>query len=120
MFQVYHSNQLDLLKDLLVAFMQQTPLEDPFADTPAPLSLSNGFVTIVATMVSANNSPGWTITASTTSGVLYASTVTSVMPVRADTATRLQVLLPGETAVPGSSTGKDGVPDSGGEGKNAA
>lgn len=30
MFQVYHSNQLDLLKDLLVALMQQTPLENPF------------------------------------------------------------------------------------------
>ena len=31
MFQVYHSNQLDLLKDLLVALMQQAPLKDPFA-----------------------------------------------------------------------------------------
>nr|WP_275113990.1 exodeoxyribonuclease V subunit gamma [Psychromonas antarctica] len=31
-FQVYHSNQLDLLKDLLVALMQQSPLEDPFSD----------------------------------------------------------------------------------------
>jgi len=31
-FQVYHSNQLDLLKDLLVALMQQAPLEDPFAN----------------------------------------------------------------------------------------
>jgi len=29
-FQVYHSNQLDLLKDLLVALMQQNPLQDPF------------------------------------------------------------------------------------------
>lgn len=32
MFQVYHSNQLDLLKDLLVALMQQNPLVDPFAN----------------------------------------------------------------------------------------
>lgn len=32
MFQVYHSNQLDLLKDLLVALMQQSPLENPFAN----------------------------------------------------------------------------------------
>lgn len=32
MFQVYHSNQLDLLKDLLVALMQQDPLADPFAN----------------------------------------------------------------------------------------
>ncbi|MCW8996968.1 MAG: exodeoxyribonuclease V subunit gamma, partial [Psychromonas sp.] len=32
MFQVYHSNQLDLLKDLLVALMQQAPLDDPFAN----------------------------------------------------------------------------------------
>jgi len=31
-FQVYHSNQLDLLKDLLVALMQQSPLENPFAN----------------------------------------------------------------------------------------
>jgi len=31
-FQVYHSNQLDLLKDLLVALMQQAPLEDPFVN----------------------------------------------------------------------------------------
>ena len=30
MFKVYHSNQLDLLKDLLVALMQQSPLENPF------------------------------------------------------------------------------------------
>ena len=30
MFQVYHSNQLALLKDLLVALMQQSPLENPF------------------------------------------------------------------------------------------
>ncbi|WP_022939762.1 exodeoxyribonuclease V subunit gamma [Psychromonas hadalis] len=30
MFQVYHSNQLSLLKDLLVALMQQSPLENPF------------------------------------------------------------------------------------------
>jgi len=29
-FQVYHSNQLSLLKDLLVALMQQSPLENPF------------------------------------------------------------------------------------------
>jgi len=31
-FQVYHSNKLDLLKDLLVALMQQSPLENPFAN----------------------------------------------------------------------------------------
>ena len=30
MFQIYHSNQLDLLKDLLVALMRQNPLENPF------------------------------------------------------------------------------------------
>ena len=30
MFQVYHSNQLGLLKDLLVALMQKNPLENPF------------------------------------------------------------------------------------------
>ncbi|MFT6986369.1 MAG: exodeoxyribonuclease V gamma subunit [Psychromonas sp.] len=30
MFKVYHSNQLDLLKDLLVALMEQSPLDNPF------------------------------------------------------------------------------------------
>ena len=32
MFQVYHSNQLALLKDLLVALMQQNIQSDPFAN----------------------------------------------------------------------------------------
>jgi exodeoxyribonuclease V gamma subunit len=31
-FQVYHSNQLDLLKDLLIVLMEQSPLSDPLAN----------------------------------------------------------------------------------------
>jgi len=31
-FQVYHSNQLDLLKDLLIVLMEQPPLADPLAN----------------------------------------------------------------------------------------
>ncbi len=30
MLQIYHSNQLNRLKDLLVVLMQQNPLADPF------------------------------------------------------------------------------------------
>lgn len=32
MFQIYHSNQLDVLKDLLVHFIQQEPLANPFEE----------------------------------------------------------------------------------------
>jgi len=31
-FQVYHSNQLDLLKDLLIVLMEQPPLADPLSN----------------------------------------------------------------------------------------
>ncbi len=94
----------------------QLMTEDPFDPTINPQSLAAGTTTFSIYMQTVNQAPGWTITVATTSDSptsLIANT-TPAIPVTAGAAAKLQLLLPGETAVPGSTAnstlGKTGTP----------
>ena len=69
-----------------------------------------GTLTYAVTFKTATGS-GWTVTATYVSGSpsLTANTGAATL-VNAGTATKLQVLMPGETAAPGTTTGKTGTP----------
>ncbi|HRY30032.1 MAG TPA: hypothetical protein P5079_08370, partial [Elusimicrobiota bacterium] len=90
--------------------------DDPFDALPAEQNLTGGATIFAHTFVSASPS-GWTVTVSTGAGStnLYTSTTSAKIVVRGAPSSKLQVLLPGETAVPGSSTGKAGSPDANGD-----
>ena len=81
---------------------------DTYATLPANAALVGGTKTFSVTFKRATGS-GWTVTATYVSGAptLTANTGTATL-VNAGTATQLQVLMPGETAVPGSTTGQTG------------
>ncbi len=77
------------------------------ATPPAPASLSSGSRTFSVTLKTAGSA---TVTASDTTHTGITSNTTPAIAVNVGAFTKLQILLPGETAVPGSSTGKTGTP----------
>ncbi len=80
---------------------------DPNDTHPSSASMSSGTRTFAVTFKSAAS---WTITATdSTDGTKSANTSPSIT-VNAGAFTKLQILVPGETAAPGSSTGKTGAP----------
>src|SRR5205814_4631491 len=80
---------------------------DPNDTNPANASLSAGTGTFALTFKSAGS---WTVTATDiTDGTKTANTSPSITA-NAGAFTKLQILLPGEIASPGSSTGKTGTP----------
>ena len=83
---------------------------DANATLPGNAALAGGTKQFSVTFKTATGS-GWTVTATYVSGSpsLTANTGTATL-VNAGTATQLQVLMPGETAVPGSTTGQTGTP----------
>jgi hypothetical protein len=82
---------------------------DLYDTEPTPAALSSGTRTFSVTLVTGGTS---TITATDTDGIdpLYTSNISSSITVNPGTPTKLIVLLPGESLVPGSSTGKTGTP----------
>ena len=81
---------------------------DANATLPSVVVLAGGSATFGVTLKTAGSH---TITATYASGSPSLAPVTSAaLTVSAGTATKLQVLLPGETEAPGTATGKTGVP----------
>ena len=81
-------------------------------DTNAVLSagaLSGGTVQLTVTLKTATTS-GWTITSRDTTNSAKTSGTSAAVRVNPATYFRLQVLTPGEYAVPGTTTGKTGTP----------
>ncbi|MFC2091297.1 hypothetical protein ACFLTD_00810, partial [Elusimicrobiota bacterium] len=72
-------------------------------------SLSNGKAQFWVTLNDATNDP-WQVIASTGAGEDLSADISSNITVNAGTAVKLQVLLPGENADPGSASGKSGSP----------
>jgi len=81
---------------------------DANAVIPANAALVSGTNTYSVTFKTAT-ATGWTVTATDNAAVLTANTGTSTT-VNAGAVAKLQVLMPGETAAPGTSTGKTGTP----------
>ncbi|HOW28900.1 MAG TPA: fibronectin type III domain-containing protein, partial [Elusimicrobiota bacterium] len=82
---------------------------DPFDNELVDAALSSGVTTFTLTPLRASS---YTVTLTDVDGSPLTEYQTSSVPVVAATASKLQVLVPGETAVPGSSTGKAGTPTS--------
>jgi hypothetical protein len=81
---------------------------DPYATLPAAAALINGAKTLVVS----NRSIGtWTLTLSNATHTAIAANTSPSYTVTVGPFSRLQVLLSGETAVPGSATGKTGTPN---------
>ncbi len=76
---------------------------------PKSIALTAGATTVSWTFNTANTTPGWQLTADDGPAAFTGYTSTSI-PVAPGAATQLQVLLPGETAAPGTPTGKTGTP----------
>ena len=76
---------------------------DNFDSEPAAKPLIAGSTTFALTLITAGN----TQISANSVGLSSDTAIVSVVP---DVATKLQILVPGETAVPGSSTGKSGTP----------
>ncbi|MEW6608685.1 MAG: hypothetical protein AB1414_14770, partial [bacterium] len=81
----------------------------PYDTEPANIVLNNGQGQAEFTFKTANDSPGWTITATDVGGTLAANT-SSPVPIVAAGPVKLQVLVPGQKSEPGSDTGKTGFP----------
>ena len=81
---------------------------DANAALPAATALADGAATLVVTNRTAGT---WTLTATDLTDGGKAANVSSAFTVYSGAATQLQVLLPGETAAPGTPTGKTGAPD---------
>src|SRR5439155_19920532 len=80
---------------------------DPNASYPSNNALSSGARTLSLT----NNTAGsWTLTATDTSDGTKTASTSPAMTVNAGAFANLQLLAPGETAVPGTTTGKSGIP----------
>ena len=80
---------------------------DPYAGLPADGALSGGTMTFTVT----NRTVGsWTVTASDVTNPGIAPDTSSVVAVGVGAFVKLQVLLPGETAAPGTVSGKSGSP----------
>ena len=84
---------------------------DQHHNAEAPKGLFNGTANFWVRLNDATNDP-WQIIASTAAGENILSSTSSLINVSPAAATRLLVLLPGETANPGSITGKKGSPTS--------
>src|SRR5438034_45955 len=82
---------------------------DPNTTMPANGALSSGSRTVAVTMKTART---FTITASDVTQPAKPSDTSPLFTVNAGAATKLQILLPGETAAPGTATGKTGSPTS--------
>jgi hypothetical protein len=80
---------------------------DPGATLPAPAALAAGTHTFSVTL---NTAGSRTITASDTTTPGITANTSSSVAVGTGTAAKLQILLPGETAAPGTGTGKTGTP----------
>ncbi len=80
---------------------------DPGASLPANAALSGGTGTF---SVRLNTAGSWTVTATDVTDGSKAANTSAVIPVNLGAFVRLQVLLPGETAAPGTPTGKTGTP----------
>jgi small nuclear ribonucleoprotein (snRNP)-like protein len=104
--------------------ISQITTQDPYDTHPSPQPLTSGTTIYNILMQTENTAPGWTITASTTSGSATSmiSNVSSAVPVTPGAAVKLQFILPGETAVPGLTTGgvkgKSGMPSNATAGVN--
>ncbi|MCB4757108.1 MAG: Ig-like domain-containing protein, partial [Elusimicrobia bacterium] len=85
----------------------QLVTQDPFDPSPAAQPLTNGSTTFIIYMHTKNTSPGWTVTVSTTndSATELLPYTTPAIPITFGSPKKLQLLLPGETAVPGSTAG---------------
>ena len=80
---------------------------DPHAGLPADGALSGGTMTLTVT----NRTVGsWTVTASDVTYPGIAADTSSAVAVGVGAFVKLQVLLPGETAAPGTASGKTGTP----------
>src|SRR5439155_3486964 len=80
---------------------------DANAVLPANAALSGGTKAFSVTLKTGGSA---TVTASDTTHAGIASNTSTGIPVNAGGFTKLQLLLPGETAAPGTSTGKTGTP----------
>ncbi|OVE75447.1 hypothetical protein BVX98_07640, partial [bacterium F11] len=95
----------------------QLTTEDPYDTHPGPQSLSAGTTIFNIFMHTENTTPGWTIQVGSTSdsATTLSANVTPAVPVSAGAKAKLQVLLPGETPVPGytigGAKGKTGPPN---------
>jgi hypothetical protein len=81
---------------------------DTSAVLPANAALSGGVGTFAVTFKAAGS---WTVTVTETSASPLLSSTSSLTAVSPGAFTKLQVLLPGESAAPGSATGKTGAPN---------
>ncbi len=81
---------------------------DPNAVLAADAALSGGTGTFSVTL---NTSGSWTVTASDVTNNGITPDTGSSVTVNAGAFTKLQLLVPGETAAPGSPTGKTGTPN---------
>src|SRR5207245_816425 len=82
---------------------------DANAGLPANAALVNGSQAFNVTLKTAGNS---TLTGTDASDGTKTANTSSAIPVNAATFAKLQLLLPGETAAPGTSLGKTGAPTS--------
>jgi uncharacterized protein (TIGR02597 family) len=81
---------------------------DPNAMVAGDAALSGGIGTFSVTL---NTSGSWTVTASDVTNSGITPNTGSTVTVNAGAFTQLQLLVPGETAAPGSPTGKTGTPN---------
>ena len=82
---------------------------DTHATLPSNAALSGGTQTYSLTFKTASAS-GWTVTATDQNGSPLTANTGTPTPVNAGAFTKLQLLVPGETAAPGSASGKTGSP----------
>jgi hypothetical protein len=80
---------------------------DPNDTHPANATLSSGTRTFSVTFKTAGS---WTVTASNLTDGTKTANTSSAITANAGAFTKLQILVPGETAAPGTTTGKTGTP----------
>ncbi|HBL15751.1 MAG: hypothetical protein A2X36_13355 [Elusimicrobia bacterium GWA2_69_24] len=87
-------------------FSVQVGSDDPFASAPAPAPLTLGLATFPVVMRLAEPSPRVATLTPAAAGI--PSAVAAAVPIAAGAAQRLQILLPGEVSLPGSTQGLGG------------
>ena len=85
----------------------RSPASDPNAVLPANAALSGGTGTF---SVADKTAGSWTVTASDVTQPGITASTSPSFTVNPGTFTKLQLLVPGETAAPGTGTGKTGAP----------
>jgi len=85
--------------------------DDPFLTSASTQTLQNGTTVFYTTLKTATTS-GWKLTASDVDGIspLYTSYTSTSVPVNSGAGAKLLVIMPNETYVPGSTSGKTGTP----------